>query len=326
MAELANLVSPWLSDLGSRDRSPRTVTRYRAAVSRFLAWYEAEERRPLDLGDVTPIALQGYRRALQKTAATSTVNIHTCALRAWCGWLTAQGHLDTNPATHLRLVRTTAPDAPSGLSDTAVNALLREAQRSRHPARDYALVQVMLQTGIRIGECAALCWRDITFGEKSGSLLVRAGKGNKARTVPLNGSARTALASYVGPILEVELTLRAVAQAWPQLQGAHASEHVWRSQMGKHLTDSGIWRVITGLVRNCAARGLVPAETTPHDLRHTFAQHYLDEHPGDLVALARLLGHSSLDTTAIYTQPTADELADRVENLPLNAYDTLRRS
>ena len=61
-------------------------------------------------------------------------NIHTCALRAWCGWLTAQGYLDTNPATHLHLVRTTTLDAPSGLDDTAVNALLREAQRSRHSA------------------------------------------------------------------------------------------------------------------------------------------------------------------------------------------------
>jgi len=61
-------------------------------------------------------------------------NIHTCALRAWCGWLTAQGYLNTNPATHLHLVRTTTPDAPSGLDNTAVNALLREAPRSRHSA------------------------------------------------------------------------------------------------------------------------------------------------------------------------------------------------
>ena len=90
--------------------------------------------------------------------------------------------------------------------------------------------------------------------------------------------------------------------------------------MGKQRSESGIWRMITGLVKVCAARGLVPPDTTPHDLRHTFAHHYLDAHTGDLVALARLLGHSSLDTTALYTQPTADALADRVEGLGLNAY------
>lgn len=325
MAALSELVPVWLDNLSSSDRAPRTVARYRAAVGRFLAWYEEEELRPLTLADLTPIALQGYRRMLQKSEATSTVNIHACALRAWCAWLAAQGHLDTNPAANLRLVRVMAPSAPRGLSDTAVNALLREAQRSRHPVRDYAITQVMLQTGIRIGECAALCWRDITFGEKSGSLLVRAGKGDKARTVPLNSSARSALADYAAPLLAVELSLRAVAKAWPYERAQRASEPLWQSQMGKQLSASGIWRMITGLVKHCAARGLVPPDMTPHDLRHTFARRYLAEHPGDLVSLARLLGHSSLDTTAIYTQPSAEELAERVESLPLNAFDTSRR-
>lgn len=323
-SSLATIVGLWLQGLRDEDRAPATVKRYDAAVRRFLTWYEAEERRPLTLDDLTPIALQGYRLALQRTEATSTVNIHACALRSWCEWLSKQSYLETNPAAHLRLVRVNAATAPQGLTDSQVNALLREAQRSRHPERDYALVQVMLQTGIRIGECAALCFADIVFGEKSGSLTVRAGKGNKTRTVPLNGSARTALVGYVAPLLDVKPTLRAVAEAWPQRQTAQALEPLWRSQMGKNLSESGIWRMITGLVKVCAARGLVPIETTPHDLRHSFAHRYLAAHPSDLVGLARLLGHSSLDTTAIYTQPTAEELADRVERLPLNAFDTSR--
>lgn len=320
MAELAELLLPWLHELETQDRSPRTIKRYRAAIQRFLAWYEAEERRALTPADLTPIALQGYRRALQKHSPTSTVNIHVCALRAWCTWLTAQGYLASNPATYVRLVRAASPAAPGGLSDPQVNALLREAQRSRHPARDYALLQVMLQTGIRIGECAALCWRDITFGEKSGNVLIRSGKGDKARSVPLNGSARTALAAYAAPLLDVDATLRAVAQAWPRDPAPLAGAALWQSQMGKHLTESGIWRMMGGLVKRCAARKLVPAETTPHDLRHTFARRYLAEHPGDLVGLARLLGHTSLDTTAIYTRPSAADLAARLEELPLNAF------
>ena len=78
--------------------------------------------------------------------------------------------------------------------------------------------------------------------------------------------------------------------------------------------------MMDGIVVACAARGLVPEDTSAHTLRHTFATHYLDEHPGDLVGLAGLLGHSSLDTTRIYTQPTAEEIADRLERLDLNAY------
>ena len=83
---------------------------------------------------------------------------------------------------------------------------------------------------------------------------------------------------------------------------------------------SAMGRMIDGLVRDCEARRLVPATTGAHTLRHTFAARYLAAHPGDLVGLAALLGHSSLNTTRIYVQPTAEQLAERVERVDLNAY------
>jgi integrase/recombinase XerC len=73
-------------------------------------------------------------------------------------------------------------------------------------------------------------------------------------------------------------------------------------------------------VRDVAIRGLVPPTASAHTLRHTFAHNYLAEHPGDIVGLAALLGHSSLDTTRIYSQPTIEQLTTRVEQLPQNAY------
>ena len=78
-------------------------------------------------------------------------------------------------------------------------------------------------------------------------------------------------------------------------------------------------RMIDGLVHDCATRGLVPAAAGAHILRHTFATRYLAAHPDDLVSLATLLGHSSLNTTRIYVQPTAEQLVERVEGLALNA-------
>jgi site-specific recombinase XerD len=78
--------------------------------------------------------------------------------------------------------------------------------------------------------------------------------------------------------------------------------------------------MIDVLVRNCAARGLVPPDTSAHTLRHNFAMNYLKANPGDLFGLATLLGHTSLDTTRIYGQPTAEQLATRVDRLNLNAY------
>jgi len=294
------LVLAWEVALREADHAPRTVTRYGSAVRSFLAWAATQERRPWTHADLTPIALVGYRRALQQTAAPSTVNTHLCALRGWCTWLETSGHLTTNPASRLKLVKRTPPDAPPALSDSAVNAVLRAAQRGRHPDRDTALVQLLLQTGLRLGECQALTWGDVLLGEKSGTVTIRAGKGNKARTVPLNGSARAALATYAADRLAVAPTLRAVAVAWPQRGQALARAALWRSQKGQPLSASAMWRAIHVLVQACASRHLVPATTTPHTLRHTFAHRYLDVHPGDLVGLARLLGHTDLNTTSLY--------------------------
>jgi integrase len=69
-----------------------------------------------------------------------------------------------------------------------------------------------------------------------------------------------------------------------------------------------------------AMGNLVPQETSAHSLRHTFARSYLSTYPGDVVGLATLRGHSSLDTTRLYSQPAVSQLAARAERLPLNAY------
>ncbi len=79
-------------------------------------------------------------------------------------------------------------------------------------------------------------------------------------------------------------------------------------------------RVIACLVRDCSAGGLVPEDASAHTLRHTFAMFYLKDNPGDLVGLATLLGHSSLDTTRIYGQHSTEYLASRVDRFALNAY------
>lgn len=315
-----DLLVEWLNSLKEADRSPKTIARYRGAVHSFMAWYEAEERRSLEPGDLTPIALVGYRSYLQKKYVASTVNVHISALRAWCQWLVGCGLLDESPAARLKLVGQVQADAPEPLSDTAVNALLRAARRGRHGKRDHAILQMLLQTGIRIGECRSLGWQDITFQERKGQVLIRSGKGNKSRTIPLNSSIRSALVEYAAPTLDCQATAKDVARQWPKTHKGQSFRPLWVSQKGHQLSSPAMWRVINRVVVECANRELVPTETKPHDLRHTFAHRYLQQHPGDLVGLARLLGHESLDTTKIYTQPTSRELAQRVEQIPLNAY------
>jgi integrase len=90
------------------------------------------------------------------------------------------------------------------------------------------------------------------------------------------------------------------------------------SRKGGALTGSAIGQMRAELAK--AAGKLVPQETGVYSLRHTFARSYLSIYPGDVVGLATPLGHSSLDTTRLYSQPAASQLAARVERLSLNAY------
>lgn len=310
------LLDRWQHHLQEHDRSTGTVKKYTQAVARFLAWYEGEEQAPLQLSALTPIALIGYRNHLQHEQHNSinTINLQVSALRTWCGWLTEQGYLAADPAAHIKLVRGEASSSRKGLKSAQVNALLRQAQLSRDRERNYAIVQILLQTGIRLSECAAL-----TFGERSGLLRVRAGKGNKARSVPVNASAREAIAAYVAPHLGIEKpSVKAVAKGWPKPKTLEAQEPNFLSQKGGALTTSAMGQMIADLVK--AAGALVPEETSAHTLRHTFARSYLAQYPGDVVGLATLLGHSSLDTTRLYSQPEVSQLATRVERLNINAY------
>lgn len=312
----------WLEELQASDRAKGTIRRYKSAVEGFLTWYFREEQRPLTFSTLTPIALVGYRNYVQRTQrrATSTVNGQVSALRAFCAWLNEERYLEVNPAKHFKLVGRQEASTRSGLNDTQVNALLRQARNSRDAIRNYAIVQVLLQTGMRLDECSQLTLDDIELGERSGRVTIRQGKGNKARVVPLNTSARQALAEYVASRLNCDPTVKAVARAFPVRSSDVPSLLLWQSQKKGTLTTSAMRQMIDVLVRDTAARGLVPVQTSAHTLRHTFARNYLTEHPGDIVGLASLLGHSSLDTTRIYSQPTIEQLSTRVEHLSQNAY------
>ena len=93
--------------------------------------------------------------------ATRTVNGQISALRAFCTWLTEERYLAVNPVKRLKLVG--RPDASSreGPDDTQANALLRQARTSRDPLQNYAIVQVLLQTGMRLDECSQRTLDDI---------------------------------------------------------------------------------------------------------------------------------------------------------------------
>jgi site-specific recombinase XerD len=116
--------------------------------------------------------------------------------------------------------------------------------------------------------------------------------------VPLNATAR-----------------RALRQLLEQEPSAQAEAAVFKSGRSTTIPVRSIQNVIAALVRRAR---LTTSEISAHRLRHTFALAWLRQHPGRLVELSQLLGHESLDTTAVYTRASAADLARGVEQTPFN--------
>jgi site-specific recombinase XerD len=157
----------------------------------------------------------------------------------------------------------------------------------------------------------------VFLAQQGSQVFIRQGKGQRPRTLPLNASARNALVDYGAFLLHTPADLAAVLVAWPAPQSVPLTP-LWVSQKGGHLSTNAIQRIVATVVRDGARRGLVPAQASAHRLRHTFAHTSLAQHPQDILGLATLLGHASLEVTRRYCQPTLEQLAERVEVLPLN--------
>ena len=130
---------------------------------------------------------------------------------------------------------------------------------------------------------------DVILSDRSGSVVFRYGKGNKQRTVPLPLAARRALAAY----LEIRPSVK--------------SNKVFIGERGP-LTDRGF--------RAMCDKYSVLIGVKLHPLRrHTMAHQFLEDNPGDLVSLAQILGHESLNTTARYTKRTDEQLGEAVDRM-----------
>ena len=287
--------------LQQRDLSPVTARGYRHDLDRFRQWLEhrrgaAGEGVPL--GRITAVDLINYRQHLVRVErlAATTINRKVQALKKLFRWAREIGHVKADISVDLRFLPLGQRLRPPGLTSAEVQALLRAAGQTRHglAKRNYALVSLLLESGLRVGEVGQLSRGDLDMHDRSGRVRVRERKGRKAREVPLNSNTRRALRLYLADR--------------PQPQ---PEDYVFLSERGgKPLALRTVQATIAELGRRAGIRRL---PVTPHLIRHTFALRFLKHNPGKLLELATLLGHESLDTTALYARPTAEQLAAGVE-------------
>lgn len=288
-----------------QDLAQRTVRGYLDDLRYFREWFEEVQHTPTDLSKVTGFELQAFRQYLVngKRQKVSAVNRRIQALKRFFNWAVTQGLISgNNPVENLRFMRKQAPIQPAALTKTEVHNLLRAAGQSSHglSKRNYAMVQLMLQAGLRISEVLKLRYADVTLHSKSGQAMIIDGKGSKSRDVPLNLTVRRALKNYFA--------------LWPNQESDRV---IFLSKRQKPVSLRSVQAMIASLVKRAK---LTRIPVSAHTLRHTFASNYLKSNPNQLVELAQLLGHDSLTTTAIYTKSSQMQLAEAVEKSEINIY------
>ncbi len=203
--------------------------------------------------------------------------------------------IDTNP--------TEALDPPKFKSTVPRYLELDESKRllscvdGRHKERDFAILTLFLNCGLRLSELVGINLADI----KKDSMVVK-GKGNKERTIYLNDACLAALKDYlaVRPKLNVK-----------------DERALFISGQNKRI----YYKTVQFLVKKyIAAAGLDPTKYSTHKLRHTAATLMYKYGKVDVRALQEILGHEQLSTTQIYTRVSNDQIKEAVDKNPLASF------
>ncbi|HAU0213586.1 TPA: tyrosine-type recombinase/integrase [Legionella pneumophila] len=291
------MLSSFKEMLEKQDLSESSITSYLQGINVFTTWALDFYQQEVSLLEITANDLRAYREYVSKILRRkpATINHHIQVLKRFYAWASQIRLMPDNPASALHFVKRATTTKPNALNKDEIHALLRAAGLSTHglAVRNYAIVQLLLQSGLRVGELNNLLVKDVVMRERSGCVNVVDGKGRKHREIPLNSIARRALTNY--------LELR---------NSSEPDDVLFTTKRGEQGTIRALQALISGLAKRA---NITRINVTAHTLRHTFATQFLQANPGCLVELAMLMGHESIDTTAIYTKASIEKLAEHME-------------
>jgi integrase/recombinase XerC len=290
------LIETWLEHLMAQGRSPHTLKAYRRGWYHLARWYQGtygEDCDPTRLIARDIRDWKSYQQSVEK-AAPSTINQRLVAVSSFYKWALVHDYISRDPTGDVTTIRLTRQQ-PKSLSTKQLRRLLR-AVHNGGSSRDVAIIEMLVGAGLRVGELLQLQVGDVMLRDRSGWVIVREGKQGGYREVPLTQEVRQAVADY----LETD-----------PAEGKQGEETpLWWGKNGPLTHRSSVLRVLKKYAFRAQLKSI-----SPHVLRHTFATHYLKANPDDLRGLAALLGHSDLNTVMIYTAPTQQDLASRMERM-----------
>jgi len=298
--DLRPLVAEFLTHLRVERRlSPHTISAYDHDLRTFFRFLVKDNESPV-VDAVSPELLRRYLVWLEsRDLAAATIRRRFHGLRSFWTYLCDWHDVTRNPFRRVALPKR-PESAPSFLTPEEVHRLLDATEANRYVARgirDRAVVTMSVYTGLRRQELLDLALHDVDLEE--GIVRVRRGKGGKGRVVPL--------------LPEVVSALRDWLELRPSCDHPMLFVNHMRQPLGRH----GLHHLFRRALR---IAGIRQEGVTFHTLRHTFATLML-RGGCDLRSLQQLLGHSSLETTAIYLHTDLTSLRRAVGGLTIAPVD-----
>ncbi len=277
-------------------RGKNTVASYVSDVTQFARFLKRKKITSFE--DVDSAALSEWIASISDETKASTQSRKLSAMKCFAGYLVdekiwTKNHCDIVARPKYRR------NTPEVLSAEEVVALLEAPPRDTpEGVRDYAMLELMYSSGLRVSELCSLKESDIDSLEKI--MRVR-GKGSKTRIVPVGDYAINAIEAYK-PARVAMLGKKNVDELFVTRRGAKMSRKTFWFNIKKYAAFAGIEKNVK-----------------PHILRHSFATHLL-RNGANLMSIREMLGHSDLATTQIYTTLLNDEICrQHAQNHPRSA-------
>ncbi|MGH7246113.1 MAG: tyrosine-type recombinase/integrase [Candidatus Levyibacteriota bacterium] len=255
--------------LKSNNRSNATIVAYAKDIEQLLSYLDVQSKKVAEA--VTKEDIEGFLAKLTSEGYTpKSISRKINSTRTFYRFLKTSDYVTEDPSLLVAHPQYTLA-APRILTPTEYRAL-RDA--ARNDARMFAVIELLLQTGIRIGELAELKLSDVT----PEGLTIRPFEKHEQRIVPLNKSARDALERYLN--------------ARPNIQ----EERIFVTKSGRPFLIRNIRTAVERYFRLAEIKN-----AKVNDLRHTFIAHHL-KHGVSLVLLSKVVGHKRLSTTERYLE------------------------
>jgi integrase/recombinase XerC len=261
----------FLNGLAGKNRSSATVRAYQTDIAQFISFLHANNVSIHTPAEVGKIDVMEYLSALAKKELTGIARARKMsAIREYFRFLEGVGVISKSPTTGIEIPKREKNSRQYLRSDEYTKML---SLAGANP-RDYAILQVFLQTGIRVSELASLRITDIDFIKPS--ITVR-GKGSVEREISLEKKGVHALKSYLA------------------LRPESLSQRVFLNYQGEPISERGIRKLVVKYRKEAG----ITKKASCHTLRHTFAT-YKAEKGVSAFQLQQWLGHANLNTTQIY--------------------------